>query len=410
MVFSPNRILSTVLIAFGLSAGSAFAQTAVLDNFSTLRQNHSNSWNLWTSDQGKNQCGYQGTLSVANGKATTAITACPVQLDSTHCDLTSGNNACLYTEFNPDLVSGYLFDQGYTRSYVTSGTWNPLFNKLQFTLSCTADWPASEGQFGTYIKDPNHNTGPWDQGAHYYNQMFLNAYANRNITVQIGWAPTHQVGYSTINWPKDPEFVLPAVGHDPLHYWDYMSHFYINPWYGTGATTNRSCSYSNMQFLTTASYNEPEEATKDISLTYTGSQYELNWYGVKGEDNAWDIRYSTAASLRTLGFSNGSGGGTVSGPLSGSFYYKWLSPAVEQGMNMWVGIRPKPHVMGATNTSPILISTKVDTGLATGDQINIVGVAGNTAANNTWTVTAIPRRFWRGSTGTLTGFRRESCK
>lgn len=44
-------------------------------------------------------------------------------------------------------------------------------------------------------------------------------------------------------------------------------------------------------------------------------------------------------------------------------------------------------VTGATNATPIEITTSAAHGLYTGDRVQIVGVRGNTAANGTWTIT-----------------------
>lgn len=55
-------------------------------------------------------------------------------------------------------------------------------------------------------------------------------------------------------------------------------------------------------------------------------------------------------------------------------------------------------VSDATNTSPIEITTSVAYVIATGSQVSIAGVGGNTAANGTWTVTWIG-----GSTFSLVG-------
>ena len=49
-----------------------------------------------------------------------------------------------------------------------------------------------------------------------------------------------------------------------------------------------------------------------------------------------------------------------------------------EAANLWVAIRPHINVTGATNTSPILLSTRADTMISTGDQITVDGVLGNT--------------------------------
>lgn len=69
----------------------------------------------------------------------------------------------------------------------------------------------------------------------------------------------------------------------------------------------------------------------------------------------------------------------------------YFTNSLTQGM---VGLYPKPStstllISGATNASPIVISTTADHGLEDGDQATIVGVLGNTAANGDWTVTYI---------------------
>ncbi|WP_374210647.1 beta strand repeat-containing protein [Dermatobacter hominis] len=56
---------------------------------------------------------------------------------------------------------------------------------------------------------------------------------------------------------------------------------------------------------------------------------------------------------------------------------------------------------GATNASPIVVATTGPHGLLTGSVINIAGALGNTAANGTWTVTAVDATHvaLNGSTG-----------
>lgn len=46
-------------------------------------------------------------------------------------------------------------------------------------------------------------------------------------------------------------------------------------------------------------------------------------------------------------------------------------------------------VTNATNATPIVITTSKNHGLATGDQVCVVGVGGNTAANGTWVITNV---------------------
>jgi hypothetical protein len=55
-------------------------------------------------------------------------------------------------------------------------------------------------------------------------------------------------------------------------------------------------------------------------------------------------------------------------------------------------------ISASTNTSPIVLTTTAAHGLSNGDQIEVLGVTGNTAANGIWTVSSAS-----GTTLTLTG-------
>lgn len=62
---------------------------------------------------------------------------------------------------------------------------------------------------------------------------------------------------------------------------------------------------------------------------------------------------------------------------------------------------PTFSVSGATNASPIVITTTTNHGLTTGDKVTITGVTGNTAANGTFTITVTGAATFSldGSTG-----------
>jgi hypothetical protein len=59
------------------------------------------------------------------------------------------------------------------------------------------------------------------------------------------------------------------------------------------------------------------------------------------------------------------------------------------------------QISGATNASPIVITTASSHGLSTGDVVTILNVAGNTAANGLWSVTVVNATQFSldGSTG-----------
>lgn len=53
------------------------------------------------------------------------------------------------------------------------------------------------------------------------------------------------------------------------------------------------------------------------------------------------------------------------------------------------GLTTSGLISGATNATPIVITTTAAHGLATGASVTIAGVGGNTAANGTWTITVL---------------------
>lgn len=81
-------------------------------------------------------------------------------------------------------------------------------------------------------------------------------------------------------------------------------------------------------------------------------------------------------------------------PSPGDFWYSSTN-------NQFEGAVQIGTVSGATNASPIVITTAANHGLTTGQTVIIAGVVGNTAANGSWTITVTsPTQFsLTGSTG-----------
>lgn len=97
------------------------------------------------------------------------------------------------------------------------------------------------------------------------------------------------------------------------------------------------------------------------------------------------------------------------GGTDGNFFhvnsYDWknatspiLPPTSLTGIAVERGISSVQPITGATNTSPISITTSSSHGLATGAIVTIIGVLGNIGANGTWPITVTS-----GTTFTLTG-------
>ncbi len=113
-----------------------------------------------------------------------------------------------------------------------------------------------------------------------------------------------------------------------------------------------------------------------LQMTISGADAQINgaWTITLADPDGAGMTYTTAD-----GFSlNGSSGDGTYDPGG-----TWSTP-------------------GATNTSPIVIASSFHS-LPTGAQVTITGVQGNTAANNTWTITRINDNFFSLNSSTGNG-------
>ena len=418
MPFSANRILSVVLMALGLSP-AVFSQAVVLDDFATMRRTFDNWTTLWQVANG--QCNRQEggapgvipiTTPVSSNRVNVSIAGC----DGMTCTQTGGddpNNACLYLFFHglgQYNAWGYTAGVGngaWVQNYIKSGTWSPTLNRLKFDISCTRDYDLeSVGQVGSYIR-AHDDTNEGNQGQHYYWQTRLAVAGNRRTTVVLSDMVDHRVSApGSIIFPRNPEFSgLQTNMGTPVRTMDGLTRFYIFPWYWVGAdgVGDRQCSVGPVTLY--QQDGEPTEYVHTLTGRYDGTNqlYEVVFNGPGRSDFSYEVRYSTSGSLKTLGFSNGTSGGAANAQYADAPYNIWHSPNMAEATNNWVGIRPHINVMGAANTSPILLSTRADTMISTGDQVTVSGVSGNTAANGTWTVNWVDRKYWRYDTGSLAG-------
>jgi hypothetical protein len=366
--------LGTILF---LSAGVVAHSQALLDNFSTARSHYGNPGALWDVYNGDSDCTGQ-TWSVNANLGTASI---------------PGGNSCPYVHFFPDGSAGYAFPMGFAQYYVMNGPWNPNYNRLNVLMNCSASFAYSGGDgIATYVKGQTAPGGNF-QGQHYYHGFAGTVTAGHWTKVTINNHPNHRVGgIPTLNWPSDPEWVMPTTGA-PVRYFDGLTRFYLNPT-RLHLANAYTCSFTDASFDYVS--NEPDEYVYSLSATYTGSVYNVDWLGPKGDTTYYEVRYSTTGSLKTLGFSSGS---VVSVPhTSGDSYNQVhaVTNALSEAPGIWFGIRPRPAIIGASGqgTSPIRITTALDVLLSAGDQVTVSSVAGNTAANGTWSVTPVPRKFW----------------
>lgn len=375
---------------------------AVLETWASLRTKN-NGEALWAkAGDGSGECNNgASTFTVSDSKGINGTSP------------TAGN--CPYAHFFPNASAGYSAPQGYAKYYIESGEWNAQYNRLTYTMTCDAAIVSASDGWANYVRDPATTDSAY-QGQHYYHgQPMPSAYfnvpiaANRPVTWILNRTPNHMVSQSAnINWPNDPEWVFPT-GNDtgtpaPVHYFDGLTRFYLNPTRQQAPTTPppSQCSYGPLTF-TLNSHNEPDEYVYTALGQYDGSKYNVAWKVPNNDSTVYEVRYSTADSLHTNGLSTGASGGTVQAQGDTYNAVGWSSPAMSQASSIWVAIRPRPAVSGATgnSVSPVRLSFHADPMYATGDEVTVSGVTGNAAANGTYTVTPVPRQFWKTSNGSV---------
>lgn len=313
---------------------------------------------------------------------------------------------------------GYLWPSGYDWwNSKNPLSFNPLSNRLRYWV-----------RFGKNIERPsngsyNFNWGNYIQtvsqdsmggGSHFYHLLSMNSYKDRWQLFEFNCAPSHQVGAGGgVPWPNEP-----LRGHAYYPHWrggprscmEGQTIYYQDSVGGKADWSGQTLYYSQFSYDYVA--NEPEEfvrgrsgvwaAQRYIQGTLTASAgYDILWEAASVRPLSYAVRYSTTGSIRAIGWSSGIDGGTVL-PTSSLAAYNgviWQSPEMAEADNLWVAIRPVAPVMGTTGigVSPIWIMTMFEMGLEVGASVNVSGVSGNGAANQSGApvVAVQPRRYYR---------------
>ena len=376
------------MFVFAISPG-VWGQQAVLDNFNSgqIRSNNGQT-PLWSAYLGENPI---QTLSIVNGVLTdvTGAGSSPyIQFMPVHAAIST-----YYPWATPCVASTC----GRTQAYLLNGAWSPAINRLKWRMKCDVSALGLTGgaiQFGTYDKQPDDPDASL-QGQHFYHFLSPNFRPNQWIQVTMNSVPDHEVG----NGVQTKNYSAKVLGD--AAYYDSLGRFYLD-WQASNAVFHSStCQLDDFTFDTVS--NEPDVYVHGISGAYSGSAYEVVFGSLRYHSVVYQIRYS-ASSLKSIGFSAGTDGGTVTNTADAYTNVNWTSPTTNQSPSLYVGIRPIMPVNTATNTSPINVSTYFDNNFATGDVVSLSGVGGNTRANGTWTikarsgVEAVGREFdWSGS-------------
>lgn len=296
---------------------------------------------------------------------------------------------------------------------IKTGTFNSKSNRFTFWVKWGKSIPApSTGGYNMHLGTYAMTTTA--VRSHYYHYMSVGTQAGSWQKYEFNCAPSHQVGASGgiywpdqalrghIYYPKWPGGPRDCMEGQNIMYLDWIT--YVSPFYG------QDVEFADFKFDYIPP-GEPEELvrgragafseTRYINGLLTNSPgYEVFWQTAPVNGLDFDVRYSTANSMKTIGFSNGQQGAAPSIP--GLSLYRpgvsWLSPSMSEPSNMWVAIRPKVPVAATSQTgeSPIWVITRPDIGFVAGDKVTVSGISGNTAANQTNAVILAtrPRQMW----------------
>jgi len=320
--------------------------------------------------------------------------------------------------------TGYIYPQATVQNYIKSGVFSPTLNRIRYWIRfgkninmLATGTTATNLQNGTYwLSSSDNSTNKLTHSYHYANSG--NSYAGVWQKVEFNVDFTHVEGANGyFNWGNDASyngFPYRGWAGTPIHYVDALGTWYIDL-----ADSIQGIDYSGETFdvgpieLDTAT-GEPEEliASRNIqavpSRFATGDAgYELNWSGPKSVPVRYEVRYSTANSLKVAGFSTGlckngttvcSTADSVSNLDSAYVGVSYASAPMAQQPNIWFGIRPTIGLLSASGQgqSPIWLVTGVDLSMNAGDHVTVAGVGGNTAANqvNVPIQDTLPRQIW----------------
>ena len=202
-------------LAFLLLVVSCSGQV-LLEDFDTVRLNGQGT-QLWNWSYWDNQ-----TVTIANGELSSTVTNLSI----------GGEDATVYIHFYPHQgTPRYPHPEGFLKSYIKSGTWDPLIDRMSFWIKCDPGTPHGgwrNWNVGTYVKGPSSQYEA-DQGAHYYHHMYGDLFDDRWTYVVMTDSPTGQVSVSgNTVIPNDPEWQSNWHSFGQTHYFDGMTRFYVD--------------------------------------------------------------------------------------------------------------------------------------------------------------------------------------
>jgi len=329
---------------------------------------------------------------------------------------------CPQTSFTflyiPRQPAAYPFPAGRVSNYVKNPPMNPEVNRMHLWLRFgkLVSRPKNGGYMatiGTYAKLPDD---PDDRAEkyHFYHQISPNFYPGRWMQVVINETPQHhRSATGTASFPNRP--MLTGWPHYSAPLWDgrqgnYLSNltaFYVDTAFFAADFSGQKIQVGPITMDRVE--GEPDGFVSSLTSVWApervdnrGPGYEVSFAAPKYSNDLFDIHYSTAGSLKTLGFSKGESGGQLRGSRDTVVSLIWHSPQMPEHPDLWVGIRPRMSILGVSSegTSPIVVTTRAEPLLADLDQVNIEGVNGNKGVNvSNAAIRMRPARFWWLTTG-----------
>ena len=319
--------------------------------------------------------------------------------------------------YHPRQQNAYPYPAGRVTNYAKTPI-DPQVNRMNLWLRFgkLVPRPRNGGYMstiGTYAKVPDD---PDDRAEryHFYHQISPNFYPGRWMKVTINENPQHhRSATGTAGFPNQPMIAgWPYYSAPP---WDgrrgqYLSNltaFYVDTAFFNADFSGQTVLIGPITMERIE--NEPDAYVSSITSLWApervgdrGPGYEVSFAAPKYSNDLYDIRYSTAGSLKKIGFSKGQDGGQLKGSRDTIVSQIWYSPRLEEQPDLWVGIRPRMAILGISpeGSSPVVITTRAEHLLAEFDQIDIDGIAGGGALNGkNKQIRPRPARFWQLTSG-----------
>lgn len=313
--------------------------------------------------------------------------------------------------------SDYIYP-GFTRMVQNLGDFDPTTtNRITIPVKWGKDLvpcgSQSAMEVGTYWSPPSF---PPIQGPHLYNNLDPANYANQWHKYVFNLTPSHEVdvGDSAFDYPNDPIYQgMPFGWKGRARFLDRLGTFYLN--FQNYFCVSRDASGQDVYLgpmTMESAVGEPEELVNAREASWSPARftaadvtaqsaapsgtagYDLSWDVPKTKVIQYEMRYSTSASMKSIGFSNGlcqSGTTTCSSAdrvtSSGSTAtLRYLSSTLAQFPQVWWAWKPISYPLSSTSgngQNPSWIITNQDLGLSAGDKVTVASVGGNTAVNVT---------------------------